>query len=63
MPKSTLLSSERLVHAAGDDDFVWDKASELYNMLPKIYSNKSNKLEENKKKNMAIKNRPGSFNL
>ena len=57
------MSSERLVHAADDDDFVWDKASELYNMLPKIYSNKSNKLEENKKKNMAIKNRPGSFNL
>ena len=35
----------------------------LYNTLLKIYVNKFNRLEKSKKKKIAIKKRPKSFNL
>ena len=40
-----------------------DEASKLYNILLEIYANKFNRLEINKKKKIAIKNRPKNLSL
>ena len=42
---------------------VSDKASKLCNTLLEIYTNQFNRLHKNKKKNIAIKNRPETFSL
>ena len=40
-----------------------DKASNFYNTLLEIYASKFSRLGKNKKKNIAIKNRPEILNL
>ena len=56
----------RLLNTKKDTEFtkvVLDQASKLYNTLLEIYANKFSRLEKNKKKNIAIKNRPESLSL